>query len=74
MFRSTELYDGEVLMYSIGKISKIVDVSVDTLRYYDEIGLLKPFHINKYTNYRYYSEQQINILFFIMEQKVLDLV
>lgn len=56
-------------MYSIGEISKIVNISVDALRYYDEIGLLKPCHINEKSRYRYYSKDQISDLMFILEMK-----
>lgn len=34
-------------------------VSVRTLHYYDEIGLLKPAHVDKATGYRYYDEASI---------------
>jgi len=33
-------------------------VSVKTLRYYDEIGLLEPACIDRFTDYRYYSVDQ----------------
>lgn len=56
-------------MYSIGEISKIVKISIDALRYYDEIGLLKPCHIEQDSRYRYYSEEQVNDIVFIMEMK-----
>ena len=46
-------------MYKIGEFSKIVNISVRTLRYYDECGLLKPNLIDKYTGYRYYNEENI---------------
>lgn len=32
------------------------------LRYYDETGLLKPCEIDKFTNYRLYSAEQISVL------------
>lgn len=44
--------------YSIGKISKIYNISKDTLRYYEKIGLLIPYK-KKETGYRYYSTEQI---------------
>ncbi|PJI06922.1 MULTISPECIES: MerR family transcriptional regulator [Clostridium] len=44
--------------FSIGEISKLHNISVQTLRYYDKIGLLKPKIINKKSNYRYYSVEQ----------------
>lgn len=44
---------------SIGKISKLSNISIRTLRYYDQINLFKPEYINKENNYRYYSIQQL---------------
>ncbi|MCR3761527.1 MerR family transcriptional regulator [Clostridium felsineum] len=44
--------------FSIGEISKLHNVSVQTLRYYDKIGLLKPKIIDEKSNYRYYSIEQ----------------
>jgi DNA-binding transcriptional MerR regulator/DNA gyrase inhibitor GyrI len=43
-------------MYKIGEFSKIVSLTVKALRYYDEINLLKPSHINDENGYRYYDE------------------
>lgn len=44
---------------SISKTSKIVGMTSETLRHYDRIGLLKPSKIDEWTNYRYYSSQDI---------------
>ncbi len=44
--------------FSIGEISKIHNIPIQTLRYYDKIGLLTPAYIDKYSNYRYYSFEQ----------------
>lgn len=46
-------------LFTIGEISKICDIPVKTLRYYDEISLLKPEKVDDENNYRYYSKQQI---------------
>lgn len=46
-------------MLKIGEFSKLSRVSVRMLRYYDEIGLLRPEHIDPFTDYRYYSESQL---------------
>lgn len=43
-------------MYSIGELSKNTNISIRTLRYYDEIGLLKPAKVAD-SGYRYYSNQ-----------------
>ncbi len=42
-------------MFKIGDFSRISQVSVKTLRYYDEIGLLKPAHVDRFTGYRYWT-------------------
>lgn len=60
-------------MYTIGEFSKIGSVSAKTLRYYDEIGLLRPTFVDEMTHYRYYSEQQVNEILLIAELKTYDL-
>lgn len=49
-------------MFKIGEFSKLAQVSIRMLRYYDETGLLKPAEIDKFTNYRLYSIEQIPVL------------
>lgn len=49
-------------MFKIGEFSKLTQVSIRMLRYYDETGLLKPAEIDKFTNYRLYSTEQISLL------------
>lgn len=55
------------MAYTVKELAKISGVSVRTLHWYDEIGLLKPFSKGA-NNYRYYEEQQLlrlqQILFF----------
>lgn len=46
-------------MLRIGDFSQLGQVSVRTLRLYDELGLLKPAHIDQFTDYRYYSMEQL---------------
>lgn len=46
-------------MLKIGDFSKVAQVSVKTLRYYDELGLLRPAWVDRYTGYRYYTVQQL---------------
>lgn len=45
--------------YTIGEISKLSNVSIKKIRYYDEIDLLKPVYVNKESKYRYYSFNQL---------------
>jgi effector-binding domain-containing protein len=46
-------------MLKIGDFSRLSRVTVKTLRFYDEMGLLKPVQIDPYTGYRYYSVEQL---------------
>jgi len=46
-------------MLKIGDLSKLSRVSVKTLRYYDEVGLLRPAQVDRFTGYRYYSFDQL---------------
>ena len=46
-------------MFKIGDFSKLSCVSVKVLHYYDELGLLKPTHVDHFTGYRYYSADQL---------------
>jgi DNA-binding transcriptional MerR regulator len=58
-------------MFRIGDFSKIAQVSGRLLRYYDEIGLLRPEHIDPQTGY--YSAQQLPRLNRILVLKELGL-
>lgn len=56
-------------MFKIGEFSKLVQVPVPTLRYYDQIGLLKPVEVDRFTGYRYYSASQLPQLHRILALK-----
>ena len=60
-------------MFKIGEFSKLSQVPVKTLRYYDEIGLLRPAQVDDFTGYRYYSADQLPRLNRILALKDLDL-
>lgn len=60
-------------MIKIGDFSNLAHVSVKTLHHYDELGLLKPVHIDRFSGYRYYSLQQLTILNRILALKDLGL-
>lgn len=49
-------------MFKIGEFSKLTQVSIRMLRYYDEAGLLKPAKTDAWTGYRMYSAEQIPTL------------
>lgn len=59
-------------MYKIGEFSKIVDISVRTLRYYADYGVLVPSLKDKYTGYKYYDDKNISECEKIKLLKALD--
>ena len=56
-------------MITIGKMSQACQLSVKTLRWYDQTGLLKPVHIDEKTGFRYYSLDQIDRVILIKRYK-----
>ncbi|MDO4745094.1 MAG: MerR family transcriptional regulator [Bacillota bacterium] len=57
--------------YSIGEVAEMCSVSIKTLRYYDQIGLVIPEFRNEESKYRYYSKQQMIKLFIIRQLRKL---
>lgn len=60
-------------MYQIGLFSKINRITTKTLRYYEQIGLLKPIYVDDFTGYRYYSSSQLPKLHKIIALKQIGL-
>lgn len=60
-------------MVKIGYFSRLSQVPVKTLRYYDQIGLLKPAYVDDFTGYRYYKIGQLSRLNRILALKDLGL-
>jgi len=59
------------LKFTIGEVSKILDIPIDTLRYYDKIGLLPPRE-RESNGYRYYDLEQFDALFTIRMLRAMD--
>jgi len=60
-------------MFRIGEFAQIAQVSSRQLRFYDQLGLLQPGHINDQTGYRYYNIRQLPRLNSILALKELGL-
>ena len=58
-------------MIRIGDFSKLSRISVKTLRYYDEMGLLQPVQVDPFTGYRLYEYSQLSDLNRILALKEL---
>ncbi len=56
----------------IREFADLTGVSVRTLHYYDEIGLLKPASVDKATGYRYYDDQSLMQMQQILFYRELD--
>ncbi len=54
---------------SIGQMAKLNQISVQALRLYDEMGILKPIEVNPETGYRYYDVKQCGKLDMIRYMK-----
>jgi DNA-binding transcriptional MerR regulator len=59
------------MQYRIGQFSTLSGVSTKTLRFYDEIGLLRPASVDSRTGYRRYRLQQLEELASILALKSL---
>lgn len=59
------------MAYSIKQLAQLSGVSTRTLRFYDEIGLLKPAYYSE-NNYRFYEEEQLLLLQQILFYRELD--
>jgi len=60
-------------VFKIGDFSRLSRISVKALRYYDEIGLLKPVKVDQFTSYCYYSADQLPRLNYIVTLKNMGL-
>jgi DNA-binding transcriptional MerR regulator len=60
-------------MYRIGEFSKMSKTTIKALRYYDEVGLLKPEVVDNFTGYRFYTTDQLVKLHYIQALRQLSL-
>jgi len=50
------------VVFGIGTVARLAGISVRTLRYYDEIGLLRPVWTDPNSGYRWYEPEQLRRL------------
>ncbi len=58
---------------SIGQLSKKSDVPIDTIRYYEKVGVLDRIQRSE-NNYRIYTDQTLTDLLFIKHCRELDIL
>src|SRR5690554_5228659 len=61
----------DFMEYTIKRLARMAGISSRTLRYYDELGILKPARINS-SGYRIYGQKEIDLLQQILFYKELD--
>lgn len=49
-------------LFTVGETSKMLNIPVSTLHYYDKVGLVPPTFRSQETGYRYYTLDQIGLL------------
>ncbi|MCC9603196.1 MerR family transcriptional regulator [Stieleria sp. JC731] len=59
-------------MFSIGEFSKITGLTIKSLRFYHEQGVLTPSYVEAGSGYRYYSESKIDLARVIAQLRELD--
>lgn len=60
-------------LFTIGEISKMKNITTKALRFYDKIGLLKPYSVDQTNQYRYYHPDQLMHVDIIKAARNLDI-
>ena len=60
-------------LFPIGEVSRLFHISVSSLRYYENIGLLTPEYVSPDSGYRYYGTEQFEVLNTIRYLRALDM-
>lgn len=60
-------------MYKIGEFSMLSKMTIKALRFYEEQGLIIPCYVDEFTNYRYYSTDQLGQVEFIVKLRNIGL-
>lgn len=49
-------------LFSISEFARLRNININSLRYYEKIGILKPHHVDAQNGYRYCSPERLPIL------------
>src|SRR5699024_12728165 len=60
------------MAYTVSVLAKVSGISIRTLRYYDQIGILKPAELNK-SGYRIYKQKKLDLLQQILFYREMDM-
>ena len=59
-------------LLTIGRFARLAGLSVGALRHYDELDLLRPAHVDAWTNYRSYRREQLETAHTIARMRDLE--
>ena len=57
--------------YKVGELAEFYGVSVETIRFYEKVGIVNPLR-NEENNYRSYSKEEVISLDYIMKLREMD--
>lgn len=60
--RRTHRRQIDMKLFTISEFARLRNININSLRYYEKIGILKPVRVDAQTGYRYYSPDQLPIL------------
>ncbi len=52
--------------FTISKFARLRGININSLRYYERLGILRPAYIDPRTRYRYYAAEQLSVLDMIL--------
>lgn len=59
--------------FSIGEVSQIKGITIKAMRFYDRIGLIKPYYVDPSNQYRYYHAKQFIYFDIIKAARSMDI-
>ena len=59
------------ITFKIGELSKLYNIGVDSIRYYEKVGILNPIR-NEQNNYRMYTTEDLRKLTMIRETRIIE--
>lgn len=60
-------------LFRIGEVARLFNISQETLRHYEKLGILIPEHVEKNSGFRYYSTRQFEVINTIKYLRALDM-
>lgn len=60
-------------MFTIGQFSRLCNLKTSTLRVYEKLGIITPARVEESNQYRYYSQEQLDLIGSVLFMKDLGL-